>query len=299
MRNVKTRIVMLALGSLVLLNACNAQDEKRTNDAVLATVNGTAIYQSQLDQLMRQGLAQGAPDSPETRKVILDELVSREIARQDAVKKGLDKNPEVKQQIEQASHSILINAFMQDFVKTHTPTDDQLKAEYDKVKAQIGDKQYNARHILVKTEKEAKDIIAQLNKGAKFEKLASKSLDKGSAARGGELGFNAPSAFVPPFAKALTSLKKGETTKTPVQTQFGWHVIRLEDIKDAPKFDEVKKNLAPRVQQEELRKYIDDLRAKAKVEYKTVQAPAPHATAPAAAPATAPATAPAAANGKK
>ena len=255
MRNVKTRIAMLALGSLVLLNACNAQDDKKGNDAVLATINGTAVYQSQMDQLMRQGVTQGAPDTPELRKAILEELVSRELARQDAVKQGLEKRPEVKQQVEQASQEILIKALVQDFMKTHTPTDDQLKAEYDKVKGQIGDKQYNARHILVKTEKEAKDIIAQLNKGAKFEKLASKSQDKGSAARGGELGFNAPSAFVPPFAAALTSLKKGETTKTPVQTQFGFHVIRLEDIKPAPGFEEVKKNLAPRVQQEALRKY--------------------------------------------
>lgn len=290
MRNVKTSIIMLALGSLVLLNACNAQDEKRSNDAVLATVNGSPIYQSQQDQLMRQGIAQGAPDSAETRKVILDELISREVARQDAVKQGLEKRPEVKQQIEQASHSILINAFMQEFIKTHTPTQDQLKAEYDKVKAQIGDKQYEVRHILVKTEKEAKDIIAQLNKGAKFEKLASKSLDKNSAVRGGDLGFNPPSAFVPPFAKALAALKKGETTKTPVQTQFGWHVIRVEDIKPAPSFEEVKKNLAPRVQQEELRKYIEDLRAKSKIEYKTVQAPAATPVPAPAAPA---------ANGKK
>ena len=273
MRNVKTRIVMLALGSLVLLNACNAQDEKRANDAVLATVNGKAVYQSQLDLLMRQGLSQGAPDNAETRKVILDELISREVARQDAIKQGLEKRAEVKQQVEQASDAILVNAFMQEFAKTHTPTDDQLKAEYDKVKTQIGDKQYNARHILVKTEKEAKDIIAQLNKGEKFEKLAAKSLDKGSAARGGELGFNPPSAFVPPFAQALASLKKGETTKTPVKTQFGFHVIRVEEIKPAPTFEEVKKNLTPRVQQEELRKYIEDLRAKAKIDYKTEQKP--------------------------
>lgn len=269
MRNVKTRIAMLALGSLVLLNACNAQDDKKGSDAVLATVNGTAVYQSQMDQLMRQGVTQGAPDTPELRKAILEELVSRELARQDALKQGLDKRPEIKQQVEQASQEVLIKALVQDFMKNHTPTDDQLKAEYDKVKGQIGDKQYNARHILVKTEKEAKDIIAQLNKGATFEKLASKSQDKGSAARGGELGFNAPSAFVPPFAAALTALKKGETTKTPVQTQFGFHVIRLDDVKPAPGFDEVKKNLAPRVQQEALRKYLEDLRTKAKIEYKT------------------------------
>ena len=280
MRNVKARIALLALGSLVLLNACNAQDDKKSTDAVLATVNGTAIHQSAMDILMRQGAAQGAPDTPEVRKAMLDELVGRELARQDAIKQGLDKRPEVKQQIELANQAVLMNAFMQDFIKNHTPTDDQLKAEYDKIKVQMGNKQYHARHILVKTEKEAKDIIAQLKKGAKFEKLASKSIDQGSAVKGGDLGFNPPSAFVPQFAQAMTALKKGETTKNPVQTQFGWHVIQLEDIRDFPPFDEVKKNLAPRVEQEQVRKYLDELRTKAKIEYKTVQAPAAPATIP-------------------
>ena len=284
MRNVKTRVALLALGSLMLLNACNAQDDKKSTDPTLATVNGVAIHQSAMDLLIRQGATQGAPDTPEVRKALLEELVGRELARQDAVKQGLDKRPEVKLQMEMANQAILINAFMQDFVKSHTPTDDQLKAEYDRIKTQIGDKQYHARHILVKTEKEAKDIIAQLNKGAKFEKLAAKSLDQGSAAKGGDLGYNAPSAYVPPFAQALVSLKKGQTTKTPVQTQFGWHVIRVDDIKDAPPFDEVKKNLAPRVEQEQLRKYLDDLRGKAKIEYKTPVASA--APAPGGAPAT-------------
>ena len=137
MRNVKTRIAMLALGSLVLLNACNAQDDKKSADAVIVTVNGTDIRQSQLDNMMRQGLSQGAPDSPEMRKAIMDELISRELARQEAVKKGLEKNPEVKQQVEQASSEILVRALVQDFIKNNNPTDDQLKAAYDKLKAQI------------------------------------------------------------------------------------------------------------------------------------------------------------------
>lgn len=291
MRNVKTRAALLALGSLMLLNACNAQDDKKATDPVLATVNGVAVRQSAMDILMRQGATQGAPDTPEVRKALLEELVGRELARQDAVRLGLDKRPEVKEQMDMANQAILINAFMQDFIKTHNPTDDQMKAEYDRIKTQIGDKQYHAHHILVKTEKEAKDIIAQLKKGAKFEKLAAKSQDQGSAAKGGDLGYNAPSAYVPPFAQALVSLKKGETTKTPVQTQFGWHVIRVDDIKDAPPFDEVKKNLAPRVQQEQLRKYLEDLRTKAKIEYKTpVAAPAaPAAPSTIPAPATKPA----------
>ncbi len=279
MRNVKTRAALLALGSLMLLNACNAQDDKKSNDPVLATVNGVAVHQSGVDLLIRQGATQGAPDTPEVRKALLDELIGRELARQDAVKQGLDKRPEVKQQMDMANQAILINAFMQEFIKTHNPTDDQLKAEYDRIKAQIGDKQYHAHHILVKTEKEAKDIIAQLKKGAKFEKIATaKSLDQGTASKGGDLGYNAPAAYAPPFAQALVAMKKGEISKTPVQTQFGWHVISVDDIKDAPPFDEVKKNLTPRVQQEQLRKYLDEMRAKAKIEYKTPQpaaAPAP------------------------
>ncbi len=283
MRNVKTRIVLLAFGSLMLLNACNAQDDKKSTDAVLVTVNGTAIHQSALDALLRQSEAQGAPDTPEVRKALLEEAIGRELARQDAIKQGLEKSPEVKQQTELAKQAILVNAFMQNFIKSHTPTDDQLKAEYDKIKAQIGDKQYHVRHILVKTEKEAKDIIAQLKKGASFEKLASsKSLDKGSAAKGGELGYNAPSAYVPQFAQALTSMKKGETSKVPVQTPFGWHVIRVEDIKPTPTFEEVKKNLIPRVEQEQLHKYLEELRSKAKVDYmSTPAAPATIPTAPA------------------
>lgn len=292
MRNVKARIALLALGSLVLLNACNAQEDKKasSSETVVATVNGTPLYQSMVDNFMKQAAMQNAPDTPEVRKAVLEELVGREVARQDAVKQGFNKRPEVKQQVELAEMAIVVNAYLQDFSKTHPATDDLLKAEYDKIKTQMGDKQYHARHILVKTEKEALDILAQLKKGAKFDKLAtSKSLDQGSKPNGGDLGFNPPARFVKPFADALVALKKGETVKAPVQTQFGYHIIKLEDVKDMPAFDEVKANIAPRVQQEQLRKHIEDLRAKAKIEYKGAQAPAattiPVPSAPAAKPA--------------
>jgi len=278
MRNVKARIALLALGSLVLLNACNAQEDKKASsstETVVATVNGTPLYQSMVDNFMKQAAMQNAPDTPEVRKAVLEELVGREVARQDAVKQGFNKRPEVKQQVELAEMAIVVNAYLQDFSKTHPATDDLLKAEYDKIKTQMGDKQYHARHILVKTEKEAKDILAQLKKGAKFDKLASsKSIDQGSKPNGGDLGFNPPARFVKPFADAMVALKKGETTKAPVQTQFGFHIIQLVDVKDMPTFDEVKANLAPRVQQEQLRKHIEGLRAKAKIEYKGAQAPA-------------------------
>ena len=277
MRNLKARIALLALGSLVLLNACNAQEDKKasTTETVVATVNGTPLYQSMIDNFLKQAAMQNAPDTPEVRKQVLEELVGREIARQDAVKQGFNKRPEVKQQVENAETTIIISAYLQDFAKTHPVSDDLLKAEYDKIKTQMGDKQYRARHILVKTEKEANDILAQLKKGANFDKLAStKSLDPGSKVKGGDLDFNPPSRFVKPFADAMVALKKGETTKTPVQTQFGYHIIKLEDVKDMPPFEEVKANLTPRVQQEQLRKHVDDLRAKAKIEYKLPQAPA-------------------------
>lgn len=281
MRNVKASIALLVLGSLVLLNACNAQEDKKTgnSETVLVTVNGTPIYQSTLDAMMKQAATQNAPDTPEVRKLMLEDLVSRELARQDAVKQGFDKRPEVKQQLEMSQSAILVTSYVQDLLKNMPVSDDLLKAEYDKIKAQIGDKEYQARHILVKTEKEAKDLLAQLNKGAKFDKLAStKSLDEGSKIKGGMLDFAPPSRYVKPFADALTALKKGETTKTPVQTQFGFHIIKLEAVRELPPFEAIKANLTPRVQQEQLRKRLDELRAKAKVEYKGAQAPAPAAT---------------------
>lgn len=289
MRNFKARIALLALGSLVLLNACNAQEDKKASstsssakstEVVVATVNGTPIYEFMIDSFLKQPNMQNAPDTPDVRKAVLEELVGREVARQDAVKQGVNKNPEVKQLLSLAEMGIIVNAYMQDYAKNHPATDDMLKAEYDKIKAQMGDKQYHVRHILVKTEKEAKDILAQLKKGAKFDKLAaSKSLDPGSKDKGGDLGFNPPNRFVKPFGDAMVALKKGGITQTPVQTQFGFHIIQLVDIKELPTFDEVKANLTPRVQQDQLRKHIEDLRAKAKVEYKGAYAAAPAAPA--------------------
>ncbi len=275
MRHSILTTLAVAMSGLLLLNACNAQEERKpsANQTVLATVNGTPIYQSSVDQFMAQQAMQGAPDTPEMRKAVLEELISRELLRQQAIKQGLDKRPEVKQQMELAQQAILLGAYTQEFVKAHPVSDDQLKAEYDRLRAQLGDKQYRARHILVKTDKEAKDIIAQLKKGADFAKLASeKSLDPGSRANGGDLGFQPPARFVPEFSQAMTALKKGAYTQTPVQTQFGFHVIKLEDVRDTPKFEEVKAQLAPRVQQEQLRKEIAELRSKAKVEYKTATA---------------------------
>ncbi|OGT14831.1 MAG: peptidylprolyl isomerase, partial [Gallionellales bacterium RIFCSPHIGHO2_02_FULL_57_16] len=212
--------------------------------------------------------AQGQADSPELRKAIRDDMINLEVMAQEAVKAGLDKNADVVQQVELAKQSVLVGAFVQDYAKNHPISEDQLKQEYDKLKAKLGNKEYNTRHILVETEAEAKDIIAQLGKKAKFEKLAAKSKDTGSAAQGGSLGWAVPGNFVPEFANALLNLKKGEYTKVPVQSQFGWHVIKLDDTRElkVPPFEEVKAQLQQRLQQQSIKKAIDELRAKAKIE---------------------------------
>lgn len=233
-----------------------------------ALVNGVAIPQSRVDFVVKGAIAQGQPDSPDLRKAVKEKLIDQELIVQEATKQGLDKNPDVVQQLEIGKYTVLTNAFVQEFVKNHPISEDQLHQEYDKLKAKLGDKEYNARHILVATEDEAKAIIVQLGKKVKFEKLAAKSLDAGSAKQGGSLGWTIPGTFVPQFANALLELKKGEYTKTPVQTQFGWHVIKLDDVRalKVPSFDEVKPQLQQRLQQQALKKAVDDLQAKAKIE---------------------------------
>lgn len=233
-----------------------------------ALVNGVSIPQARIDLRIKAAEAQGQPDSPELRKAVRDDMINLEVMAQEAVKLGLDKQPEAVQQLELARQSVLVGAFVQDYAKKNPIGDDQLKQEYDKLKARLGTKEYNARHILVETEAEAKDIIGQLGKKAKFEKLAEKSKDAGSAQQGGALGWSVPSNFVPPFANALGNLKKGEYTKEPVQSQFGWHVIRLDDVRDlkVPPYDELKPQLQQRLQQKLIQKAITDLRAKSKIE---------------------------------
>ncbi len=232
-------------------------------------INGVAIPQARLDLVIKNAIAQGQPDTPELRNKIKDEMITREVLAQEAAKKGVDKNPDVATQIEIQRQGILINAFLQDYVKNHPVSDDAMKKEYEQVKAKAGSKEYKARHILVETEAEAKQIIAQIKKGGNFEKIAAeKSKDSGSKAQGGNLDWSAPNRYVPPFAQALSKLKKGQLTDTPVQTQFGWHVIRLDDerVTKFPSFEEAKPAIQQQMQQQAANKLISDLRAKAKIE---------------------------------
>ncbi len=302
MRSINTRVLLAGAASLLLVSACNSDQNTEqkaksaapaVKEAAVATVNGTPITASRVDMIIKQRAAAGQADTPETRKLIIEELTMQTLIAEEAVKKGLDKLPDVTEQLDIIRKTFLANTYIQDFIKTNPVNDEMLKAEYDRIKATITGSEYKARHILVETEAEAKAIIAQLKKDAtSFEKLAmAKSRDSGSSVRGGELGWFDVSRMVPEFSNAVSKLEKGHFTEEPVKTQYGYHVILLEDTRpiEAPAFEEVKPELAQQLQQQNLKKQIDDLKAKAKIEIIEVTAAVP-AAVPAALPA--PAAAP-------
>jgi len=235
----------------------------------LAIVNGKPVPKARVDALAQQMARAGRPVTPDQMNQLKDEVVAREIFMQEARKRGLDTTDAFKDQMELARQSILIRELFADFQKKNPVGDAEAKAEYDKFVAANGGKEYRARHILVENEEEAKAIIASLKKGAKFEDLAKKSSkDPGSGANGGDLDWANADSYVPEFSDAMKKLGKGQMTETPVKTQFGWHVIRLDDVREAqlPPFDQVKPQIVQQMQQQKLAKFQDDLRAKAKVE---------------------------------
>ncbi len=234
----------------------------------VATVNGVAIPAVRAETMLTEQRAQGAKDSPELENAIREELIRREILGQAAAKKGIDKKPEVQAQMDLAKQAILIRAYLQDYVKTNPVTDEELKKEYDVIKSRLGDKEYKPRHVLVETEDQAKAIIAKLQNGTKFDEVAKESRDTGSKEKGGDLGWSNPGMFVKPFSDAMIALDKGKFTTTPVKSEFGYHVILLEDVRElkAPSFDEVKPQLEQRLQQQKIEKLLTDLREKAKVQ---------------------------------
>lgn len=254
-------VVALSLPGLAFAQAGGA-------GAKVATVNGVAIPKTRVDAVVRAQEAQGQKDTPELRAAIRDRLITLEIVAQEANRKGLARNTETRTQIELANANILAQSFRADYFKTHPVSDDALKAEFEKIKSQMGDKEYKARHVLVEKETEAKEIIEKLKKGEKFEDLAKASKDPGSKDQGGELEWNQPAGYVKPFSDAMVKLEKGKYTEAPVQSQFGWHVIRLDDVRTAkfPDFNEVKPGLQQRMQEAMFEKVVTELRAKAKVE---------------------------------
>jgi len=235
----------------------------------VAIVNGKPVPKERVDMLQAQLTKAGRQVSPEMQGQLKDEVITREIFMQEAQKRGLDGSEDYRAQMELARQTILIRELFADYQKKNPVTDAEIKAEYDKFAAANGGKEFKARHILVEKEDEAKKILADLKKGSKFEDLAKKmSKDPGSGANGGDLDWANPASYVPEFAEAMIKLKKGETTPAPVKSQFGWHVIRVDDIREAqlPKLDEVKPQIAQQLQQQKLAQFQESLRKAAKVE---------------------------------
>jgi peptidyl-prolyl cis-trans isomerase C len=232
-------------------------------------VNGVPVPQSRADYLMQQQLSRGGADTEQMRGMVRDELVNREILMQEAQKAGTAKQPEVQAQLDMARQEIIVSAYLRDWVRKHPITDAEVQQEYEKAKAEQGDKEYKARHILVESEDEAKALIAQLKKGGKFEDLATKnSKDGGSAQRGGELDWNVPAGYDKQFSDAMVKLEKGKYTETPVRTRFGFHIIQLDDVRPA-KFAtlaEVKPRIQQKLAQSRIEELVRGLRAKAKIE---------------------------------
>lgn len=235
----------------------------------VAVVNGRAVPMGRVEAFVSQVEKSGRPVTDEMRKQIKDEVVAREVFMQEAQRQGLDASADFKSQIELARQSILIRELFTQYQKSHPLADADIKAEYDKFVAANSGKEYQAHHILVEKEDQAKALIAQLKKGAKFEDLAKKnSKDPGSGARGGDLGWAPAANYVPEFSKAMVALSKGQSSDAPVKSQFGFHIIRLDDVREAqlPKLEDVKPQIAQQLQQQKLVRYQNELRSKAKVE---------------------------------
>jgi peptidyl-prolyl cis-trans isomerase C len=236
-------------------------------DGVLATVNGKPIPQARADIMVRNQVAQGQQDGDQLRQAVREELVRREVLTQAAAAKGMDKNPALIQQADLARQAVLIQAYLQDYLKQHPVTETAIKSEYDKLKVGLGDKEYKARHILVKTEEKAKEIIGKLQVGEKFEDLVKDSEDPGSKGNGGDLGWSAPAQYVKSFGEALVKLEKGKFTPQPVRTDFGYHIIKLDDVRDLklPSYDEAKAQIGQRLEQATIAAHVNELRQKATI----------------------------------
>lgn len=286
---INSRVVLITAMSAFALTACSPKTTEKavastpskatdtaaaTNkDEIAATVNGTPIFKKQIDLLLKlQHDQRGTPDTPESRKMVLDTAVTQLLLAQEAVKKGLDKTPEAMDEMEISKQFVLAQTFMQDYVKNNQVTDAQVTAEYEKAKSQVSGNQFKVRHIMVKTDDEAKGIIAKLNKNPKsFETIAKEqSLDLGSKANGGELGWFDEKNMMPEFSGAIAKLKKGKFTETPVQSKSGFHVIMLEDVRtnaaSFPPLEQVRAKLTQQLQTQQAVKMFDDMKAKAKID---------------------------------
>ena len=280
-RNLRNLAVALVAGSLAL--AAGAQDKaekagKSKASAAASTaaagsnrvvVNGVTIPPSRFEAMNKELSAQGQPDNAERKAAVREELINREVLAQAAAKRGLDKNPDIAAQMEMARQAVLVRALFESEVKSTPVSDADLQKQYETFKGSMGTNEYKVRHILVDKEDEAKSIIADLNRGGDFAKLAKdKSKDPGSKDNGGDLDWGPSARYVKPFADAVTTLPKGQTTTAPVKTDFGFHVIRVEDVRPlkVPEFNDIKEQFRQRAQQQQVQKLVMELRSKAKIE---------------------------------
>lgn len=279
----KLKLIPLILASATLLPGCF---EEKTNDAAttapavskedaVASVNGVYISKKTLDTLEKE-IAERSQGQTFPKEQLLEELVQRELLIQQALQKQLDKSPEVIERMATVRNSLLSQAALQDYLKANPVTDEEIKAEYDSKMANMGE-EYKASHILVKTEDEAKKIIAELEKGGDFKALAKKHSIDPMGSEGGDLGWFTPDRMVPPFSEAVVSLENGKFSKEPVQTQFGWHVILREEARalTPPPFDAVKEQIRPMLQRQKAQTMIENLRNNAKVEILLAPEPKP------------------------
>jgi peptidyl-prolyl cis-trans isomerase C len=270
-----SRILALALAAGLALPALAQQAPAKPAakpapaTGPVATVNGTVIPRARLEYMLRQQVQRGAPDTEETRNFVREDLINREVVSQAAVRAGTAKKRDVQSQLEVGRQEVLVGAYLSDYLKDHAVSDAEVQKEYERVRAQTGDTEYRARHILVESEDESKRLIAELQKGAKFDELAKKSSkDEGTRELGGDLDWKLPSTLEKPFADAMVALDKGKFTAAPVRTRFGFHVIQLEDVRPVnfPPIAQVRPQIQQRLLRQKVEELVRDLRAKAKVE---------------------------------
>ena len=264
MLNTRQILTISAFSAALLSSTVYAQNA--------AIVNGKAIPKAQLDKLVQKS---NQPDNPQVRDQAREMLVTRELILQEANNRGVMQKESVREQLEQSKMGIVIAAVFEDFVEKEGVAESELKAAYEQVKTQYTGKEYHVEHILVEKEADAKAITAQIKAGGNFEQIAKeKSKDPGSAPNGGDLGWVSDKALVPDFSKAMVQLKKGQITDKPVKTQYGWHIIKLDDVRDvkAPSMEEIKDQLKQMItadqnwQKAKFSELMQKLRAKAKIQ---------------------------------
>jgi peptidyl-prolyl cis-trans isomerase C len=275
-RNLRNLAVAVVAGTFAFAAAAQDKAEKAPAKKPAAAassgrvvVNGVTIPQSRIDAMNKELDAAGQPKGPERQAAVKEELVNREILAQAATKRGLDKNPDVAAQMEMARQAVLIRALFESEAKKNPITDADLQKQYEQFKGSMGTSEYKVRHILVDKEDDAKQVIADLGKGGDFAKLAKeKSKDPGSKENGGDLDWGPSARYVKPFADAVTTQQKGKVSAAPVKTDFGYHVIIVDDVRPlkVPEFGELKEQFRQRAQQQQIQKMVMDLRQNAKIE---------------------------------